>query len=415
MSRSGSAYTAPDVISYSYNDRGELTGAVSNVDATYSYSYAYDPIGNRVSSSDAGVSRGYTTNSLNQYTSVTEGETELFFSYDLDGSMTYRPVEASSGWTQVWNCENRLVETSKGNTRLTFRYDYLGRRVEKCIYLDNTLTEKTFFVYDGFKCVEELDALNGNAILARHLWQPPEAGLDVLLATYDPSGISFFLHDANKNVAQSTDASGTLRESYSYAPFGESLGTEQARIGFSSEVFDGQTSLVYYNYRYLSLCDGRWARRDPLGEAGGIGLYNFCHNDSIDFWDKLGREVPALDSVSANPSISLDLYYDTLEQTFRISRAQIMRQVKRCESIYVAYKSLKCSGCKNCIFRRNFPKNTACLALEVSGRSRYLSMKCDYYLPGSIMRGTARSLRGHIEELLVKSKALATCIAKTQE
>jgi RHS repeat-associated protein len=288
MSRSGSAYTAPDVISYSYNDRGELTGAVSNVDATYSYSYAYDPIGNRVSSSEAGVSRGYTTNSLNQYTSVMEGESELSFSYDMDGSMTYRPVDASSGWTQVWNCENRLVETSKGNTRLTFQYDYLGRRVEKCVYLDNTLTERTFFAYDGFKCVEELDALNGNAILARHLWQSPEAGLDVLLATSDASGISFFLHDANKNVMQSTDASGTLREGYSYAPFGESLGTNRARIGFSSEVFDGRINLVYYNYRYFSLCDGRWARRDPLEEGAGINLYLFVKNSSNNYYDFLG-------------------------------------------------------------------------------------------------------------------------------
>ena len=31
MSRSGSAYATSDVISYTYNDRSELTGAVSNV------------------------------------------------------------------------------------------------------------------------------------------------------------------------------------------------------------------------------------------------------------------------------------------------------------------------------------------------------------------------------------------------
>jgi hypothetical protein len=31
--------------------------------------------------------------------------------YNLDGSMTYRPVDAASGWTQVWNGENRMVET----------------------------------------------------------------------------------------------------------------------------------------------------------------------------------------------------------------------------------------------------------------------------------------------------------------
>ena len=55
-------------------------------------------------------------------------------------------------------------------------------------------------------------------------------------------------------------------ESYSYAPFGESLGTNRARIGFSAEVFDGQTSLVYYNYRYYGAIVGRWIVRDPLTE-----------------------------------------------------------------------------------------------------------------------------------------------------
>ena len=69
-----------------------------------------------------------TTNSLNQYTAATESNVQLDFSYDLDGSMTYRPVDATSGWTQVWNGENRMVETFKGSDRLTFRYDYMGRR-----------------------------------------------------------------------------------------------------------------------------------------------------------------------------------------------------------------------------------------------------------------------------------------------
>ena len=40
-----------------------------------------------------------TTNSLNQYTSATENNVQLDFSYDLDGSMTHRPVDATGSWT----------------------------------------------------------------------------------------------------------------------------------------------------------------------------------------------------------------------------------------------------------------------------------------------------------------------------
>ena len=197
-----------------------------------------------------------TTNSLNQYTAATESNVQLDFSYDLDGSMTCRPVDATSGWTQVWNGENRMVETFKGTDRLTFRYDYMGRRVEKCVYSDNTLTAKTLFVYDGFKCVEELDGLNGNALLMRHTWQPFDVGLDVILATTDGIGTAYFLHDANKNVMQKAAKSGIIQEVYIYAPFGKNTGTASAQIGFSSEVFDSLTALNYYNFRYY-LSSGR--------------------------------------------------------------------------------------------------------------------------------------------------------------
>ncbi len=121
----------------------------------------------------------------------------------------YRTPSSWSRHTKDIACElletgssPRMVETHKGNDRLTFKYDYMGRRVEKCVFSGNTLTAKTLFVYDGFKCVEELDALNNNTVVMRHIWQPFDVGLDVILATIDNNQTMFFLHDANKNVIQ---------------------------------------------------------------------------------------------------------------------------------------------------------------------------------------------------------------------
>jgi len=290
MSRSGSAYASPDVISYTYNDRSELTGASSNVDTTYTHSYAYDPIGNRTVASEAGVPWSYATNSLNQYTSATENNMQLDFAYDLDGSMTYRPVDVTSGWTQVWNGENRMVETSKGTDRLTFRYDYMGRRVEKCVYSGNTLASRTFFVYDGFKCVEELDGLNSNAIAMRHAWQPFDAGLDVILATTDASDTSYFLHDANKNVMQKTDDFSSIQDDYGYEPFGNSFFISKPIIGFSSERTDHTQNIVYYNYRYYIPYLGKWAKRDTKNEIGGLHLYSYVNNN-INYTDDKGEAL----------------------------------------------------------------------------------------------------------------------------
>ena len=126
MSRSGSAFTVPDILSYGYNNRSEVILVQSNTNSAYNYHYNYDPIGNRTTATLAGVNWDYTSNNLNQYTKLVFGDTVQEPTYDDDGNML-----TCMGWTQVWNGENRLSETVKGNVRLQFTYDYLGRRIEK--------------------------------------------------------------------------------------------------------------------------------------------------------------------------------------------------------------------------------------------------------------------------------------------
>ena len=43
---------------------------------------------------------------------------------------------------------------------------------------------------------------------------------------------------------------------------------------------------------------GRWFSRDPIGEDGGVNLYAFAGNDSIDYWDALGLTKVSKDSKS---------------------------------------------------------------------------------------------------------------------
>jgi RHS repeat-associated protein len=57
---------------------------------------------------------------------------------------------------------------------------------------------------------------------------------------------------------------------------------------FSSEVFDSETGLVYYNYRYYSPELGRWLSRDLIEEDGGVNLYAMVSNNPIDNWDRYG-------------------------------------------------------------------------------------------------------------------------------
>jgi RHS repeat-associated protein len=57
---------------------------------------------------------------------------------------------------------------------------------------------------------------------------------------------------------------------------------------FSSEYFDSETSLVYYNFRYYFPELGRWLSRDPIKEEGGYNLYAMVRNDAANMIDILG-------------------------------------------------------------------------------------------------------------------------------
>jgi RHS repeat-associated protein len=89
----------------------------------------YDAQGNRTAELRMDTWGGYTPNSLNQY-SAALGEA---LNYDLDGNL------ASDGvWDYSWDAENRLSSMQTQSwmpgaefKALTFKYDYLGRRVEK--------------------------------------------------------------------------------------------------------------------------------------------------------------------------------------------------------------------------------------------------------------------------------------------
>ena len=115
------------------------------------------------------------------------------------------------------------------------------------------------------------------------LFPPPSADN----ATY------YYQIDGNKNVTELTDASGAVVAHYEYSPFGAvvtAIGTyaEDNPFRFSSEYYDPESSLVYYNYRYYSPNLGRWLKPDPIDEQGGWNLYAMVRNNPILNFDALG-------------------------------------------------------------------------------------------------------------------------------
>ena len=189
--------------------------------------------------------------------------------------MKYRkiPTRDFSTGTGIWvvscDAKNRPAsfrEVSTG-TLVECAYDYRGRRCAKKVSVAGTATRPLTF---------------------RHA----EKGL-----------MLFYAFDGNKNVSDVffLALQNGIGAHYEYAPFGAVTRTSKATsskvdlIGanpwrFSSEFYDSELDLVYYNYRHYSPALGRWLSRDPIEEQGGVNLYAYCSNIPNFRIDQLGND-----------------------------------------------------------------------------------------------------------------------------
>ncbi|MCX8156727.1 MAG: RHS repeat-associated core domain-containing protein [Verrucomicrobiae bacterium] len=109
------------------------------------------------------------------------------------------------------------------------------------------------------------------------------------------AGVYFPVYDGNGNVmGYVRGADGLLVVQYEYGPFGELLRatgplSQTFNYLFSTKPLDWEIGLLYYGHRYYNPTTGRWPSRDPLGEKGGINLYEFVRNNPILKVDPDGR------------------------------------------------------------------------------------------------------------------------------
>jgi RHS repeat-associated protein len=243
------------------------------------------------------------------------------FNYDFDGNLT-----SDGRWSFTWDAENRLTRMEAipsvpvdARSKLEFAYDFLGRRIEKKVYLWNAqassyqLQSTARFVYDEWNLLTELD--ENSAVDRSYVW-----GLDVGGTLSGAGGIGALLfvnedgltyhagYDGNGNVTFLTNAaSGAITGSYEYDAFGNTMklsGQSAASnpFRFSTKFTDTESGLIYYGYRYYNPQTGRWLNRDPKGELGGPNLYSFLANNSLtrvdpwgmesrDYWQEQARSV----------------------------------------------------------------------------------------------------------------------------
>jgi RHS repeat-associated protein len=127
-------------------------------------------------------------------------------------------------------------------------------------------------------------------------------------------------YDGNGNVvALVCGTDGGTAAQYDYSPFGETLlaVVEPNSYRNSTRYSDGELGLVYYGFRYLVPCFGRWTARDPMGEDGGENLQAFITNGPFDALDLLGLERLSLDFMTSNKDSKGDELPDEVQFSLR--------------------------------------------------------------------------------------------------
>ena len=266
---------------FGYNARSELTSATLGNDE---YAYAFDNIGNRNTASETGAALAYSTNNLNQYASIGENEENAFVpGYDAAGNAT--SIQTSTGtWTIACNGANRPVRfrNEESDTTIECGYDSQGRRCFKKVTVAGTVTLHHRYIYRGYLQIACVDLTrSGHPALWFVLWDPTQPTATRPLAIQKDGTWYTYGCDITKNVCEVFGPAGYIRTSYSYAPFGavSASGDVTQPFQWSSEHYDSETALVYYNFRHYSPDLGRFLSRDPIEEQGGWNLYAFVKNN----------------------------------------------------------------------------------------------------------------------------------------
>ena len=302
---------------FDYNERDEVTNAVMN---SVEQSIVYDDVGNRTTSIVDSVSSEYTVNQLNQYTAVSSMGS---ITHDADGNLT-----SGNGWIHTYNAENRPVQhypsgnVTNGSILVENKFNYKNLRVEKVTkqlsgreagYPMNPqadsgtweAVETRKFVWDGFNIAVEIiiDHVTPATNISYYTW-----GIDLSGFLQGAGGVggllcdtkvtsagtnSFYaVGDANGNVTEYVDVSGNVKAHGEHNAFGETKLSGSMKDDFthwfSSKPLDAETGLVHYQLRPYSPELAIFLPRDPMEEAGSMGLHNFTENNPICSIDMFG-------------------------------------------------------------------------------------------------------------------------------
>jgi RHS repeat-associated protein len=168
---------------------------------------------------------------------------------------------------------------------VTYRYDGLGRRIEK-----NVNGVITRYVYDKEDILSEFNG--SNSLIAKYTHG---VGIDEPLIM-ERGGLShFYQMDGLGSITELSDSSGSVAQSYIYDSFGQIVnqsGSLTNLYTYTGRELDPESGLYYYRARYYNSSIGRFLRIDPVPGAiampQSLNPYPYVQNNPLNFIDPFG-------------------------------------------------------------------------------------------------------------------------------
>ncbi len=266
---------------YTYDTLNRLVEAINPLPTNPLEIYNYDPVGNRTDSNQNGLSQFNSANELNE-------DGDFTYQYDNNGNMIRKTAKVGGVTTYDYDAENKLIRVVMPGTTADYKYDGLGRRVEKDVVA--ATTKVTRYIYDNEDILLELDGSNN--ITARYTHGP---GIDEPLIMEKAGGNFFYHADGLSSIMEITNQSGTPVQRYTYSSFGEIESQLDPNFvqpyTFTAREYDSETVQYFYRARAYAAATGRFLQEDPLSFLAGINFYAYVWNNPVRYIDPFGERA----------------------------------------------------------------------------------------------------------------------------
>ncbi|BBD63171.1 YD repeat-containing protein (plasmid) [Nostoc sp. HK-01] len=278
VGRRTSMTTLEGTFEYGYDATGQLTTVVTPDNRIIQYQY--DAAGNRIGVTDNGATTNYSSNNLNQYTSVGNA----VYTYDTDGNLISK-TQGGQTSTYSYDVENRLIKVVTPQGTWDYEYDGLGNRVATVFN-----GQRTEYLIDPSGLGDVVGEFDGNGnLVARY-----NHGIG-LVSRIDGSNVAdYYDADALGSTVGLTGNNGSYVNRYSYLPFGEDL-TKVEGVANPFEyvgqwgVMDEGNGLDFMRARFYDSNLGRFTVVDPINLIGGdTNFYTYVLNSPSHLTDPRG-------------------------------------------------------------------------------------------------------------------------------